>query len=166
MTVIGLDLGHTTTVEAEHWLAHLSPVPGLVACTHFGAGRVLITLDGFDPSRLPPGTGVADPEGPATKAVRQHTDGTGGRAVRYPGVESLVGSLRVGEVLAGTAIERVLVMGLPDRPEAAPDAILDTRSFVRPQWMDGRLTLLAMPTPDGHIAPFEVPNPTPCCADH
>lgn len=81
-------------------------------------------------------------------------------------MESLVGSLPVAEVLADTAMERVLVMGLPERPEAAPDAILDTRSFVRPQWMDGRLTLLTMPTPDGHIAPFEVPNPTPCCADH
>lgn len=82
------------------------------------------------------------------------------------GVEFLVGSVRVDEVLAGTAIERVLVMGLPDRPDAAPDAILDTRSFVRPQWMDGRLTLLTMPTPDGDIAPFEVPDPTPCCAIH
>jgi hypothetical protein len=69
-------------------------------------------------------------------------------------------------VLRASAIERVVVLGLPDRPEAPPDTVLDTRAFVRPQWMDGRLTLVAMPTPDGHIAPFEVPNPTPCCADH
>jgi hypothetical protein len=28
------------------------------------------------------------------------------------------------------------------------------------------MTLLAMPAPGGRIAPAEVPNPTPCCADH
>lgn len=72
----------------------------------------------------------------------------------------------VAEVLSATAIERVVVMGLPDRPDAPGDTLLDTRAFVRPQWMDGWLTLVTMPTPDGHVAPFEVPNPTPCCADH
>jgi len=86
--------------------------------------------------------------------------------VRYPGVERLVGSLPVAEVLSATAIERVVVMGLPDRPDAPGDTLLDTRAIVRPQWMDGRLTLVTMPAPDGHVAPFEVPNPTPCCADH
>jgi hypothetical protein len=65
MNVIGLDLGHATVPEAEHWLADLPPVlghPGLVACTH--------------------------------------------------------------------------------------------------------PTLVAAPAPGGRIAPFEVPDPTPCCADH
>ena len=61
--------------------------------------------------------------------------------MRYPGVERLVGSLPVAEVLSATAIERVIVMGLPDRPDAPGDALLDTRAFVCPQWMDGRLTL-------------------------
>jgi len=168
MSIIGLDLGHTTTVAAEHWLAQLPPVPGLVACTHFGGGRVLITLAGPHPAVLPPNATPAagDPDSPAARAVRQHAEGTGGRAVRYPGVERLVGSLPVAEVLSATAIDRVVVMGLPDRPDARGDTLLDTRAFVRPQWMEGRLTLVTMPTPDGHIAPFEVPNPTPCCADH
>jgi hypothetical protein len=47
MNVHGLDLGHATTREAEHWLADLPPVPGLVACTHLvhqGHRRVVITL--------------------------------------------------------------------------------------------------------------------------
>jgi hypothetical protein len=41
-----------------------------------------------------------------------------------------------------------------------------TRDFVRPQWLDGRLTLITTPAAGDRIAPFEVPNPTPCCADH
>jgi hypothetical protein len=165
MTIIGLDLGHSTTVAAEHWLASLPPVPGLVACTHFGAGRVLITLDGIDPAQLPPATTVAT-GGPAAEAVRAHAERTGGRAVRYPGVERMIGTRRVDKVLGDSAIERILILGLPERTDPPGDALLDTRSFVRPQWADGRLTLFAMPTPDGHIAPFEVPDPTPCCADH
>src|SRR5689334_21335848 len=97
MSIIGLDLGHTTTVAAEHWLARLPPVPGLVACTHFGGGRVLITLAGLDPAVLPPDAtpAVDDADGPAARVVRLHAAGTGGRAVRYPGVERLVGSLPV-----------------------------------------------------------------------
>lgn len=165
MTIIGLDLGHSTTVAAEHWLAFLPPVPGLVACTHFGGRRVLITLDGIDPAQLPSDVTIAQ-DGPATDAVRAHGRRIGGRAVRYPGVERMVGTRPVDEVLGDSAIERILMLGLPDRTEPPGDALLETRSFVRPQWTDGRLTLFAMPTPDGHIAPFEVPNPTPCCADH
>jgi hypothetical protein len=41
-----------------------------------------------------------------------------------------------------------------------------TRDHVRPEWRDGLLTLIATPTSNGVFAPFEVPNPTPCCADH
>ncbi|MCW2918330.1 MAG: transposase, OrfB family protein [Actinomycetia bacterium] len=42
---------------------------------------------------------------------------------------------------------------------------VDTRDFVRPEWRDGVLTLVAMPAVTG-LAPFEVANPTPCCAEH
>lgn len=129
MAVIGLDLGHSTIVAAEHWLASLPPVSGLVACTHFRGGRPLFTSDGV---------------------------------VRYPGVELMTGARRVDEVLRDSAVERILQLGLPVRSEPPGDAPLDTRSFVRPQWTDGWLTLFAMPTPDGHIAAFEVSNATPC----
>ena len=46
-----------------------------------------------------------------------------------------------------------------------PHTPVDTRDFVRPEWRDGVLTLVAMPAATG-LAPFEVANPTPCCADH
>jgi hypothetical protein len=52
MNIVGLDLGHLTTVEAEHWLADVPPVPGLVACTHLVHGHrpgVVITLAAPEP---------------------------------------------------------------------------------------------------------------------
>jgi hypothetical protein len=168
MTVIALDLGHPTVVDAEHWLAELPPVPGLVACTHLVHGehaRVVVTLatpGPLDPALLPPSDRVpAPPDGAALAAARAHATGSAGRAVRFPGAEHLVGQVTVAELLARSAIERVRVLGGVAQPE--DDTVVDTRDFVRPQWMDGVLTLVATEAPYGRIAPFEVPNPTPCC---
>jgi hypothetical protein len=173
-TVIGLDLGHTGTVEAEHWLAELPPVPGLVACTHLvhsGQRRVVITLEVPDGSALPTlpptpstldGKACGDGGVAALAAVDAHTAHRSGRAVRFPGSSELTGIMTVAELLARSAITRVRVIGgIATEPD--PDTAIDTRDFVRPQWMDGRLTLVATPAPAGQIAPFEVPNPTPCC---
>jgi hypothetical protein len=71
----------------------------------------------------------------------------------------------VADLLARSAIEAVRVIG-GTATSPAPGTLLDTRDFVRPQWIDGVLTLVATPAPAGHLAPFEVPNPTPCCAAH
>jgi hypothetical protein len=171
MTVIGLDLGHRTTVAAEHWLAAMPPVPGLLACTHLVRGarpRVVITLaapGGLDTATLPP---MPDPghddggEGASLAAAADHAAGRAGRAVIFPGVLALTGTLTLADLLSHSAIERVHVLG-GTTPDPAPETLVDTRDFVRPQWMDGRLTLVATPAPAGRIAPFEVPNPTPCC---
>ncbi|MFI8193574.1 hypothetical protein ACIF8T_33180 [Streptomyces sp. NPDC085946] len=87
-----------------------------------------------------------------------------GRAVLYPGVSALTGTLTVADLLARSAIDGVTVLGAPEPP--APDTRLHTRDHVRPQWHDGRLLLAAMPAAGGTLVPFEVPEPTPCCADH
>ncbi|MET8827908.1 hypothetical protein ABZX40_19005 [Streptomyces sp. NPDC004610] len=87
-----------------------------------------------------------------------------GRAVLYPGATALTGTLTVAELLSGSAIDAVTVLGTPDAP--APDTRLDTRGHVRPQWQDGRLVLIAQPAAGGVLVPFEHPDPTPCCADH
>ncbi|KAA0941488.1 hypothetical protein [Streptomyces apricus] len=86
-----------------------------------------------------------------------------GRAVLYPGVAALTGTVTVAEVLARSAIDRVTVLGGGD---PAPEARLVTREHVRPLWQDGGLVLSAMPAVGGTLVPFEVPDPTPCCADH
>ncbi|GGZ32106.1 hypothetical protein [Streptomyces poonensis] len=87
-----------------------------------------------------------------------------GRAVLYPGVASLTGTVTVAELLSRSAIDRVTVLGTQEPP--APDTELVTREHVRPQWQNGELVLAAMPAVGGRLVPFEVPDPTPCCADH
>ncbi|MCT7356844.1 hypothetical protein N4P33_32590 [Streptomyces sp. 15-116A] len=87
-----------------------------------------------------------------------------GRAVLYPGVTALTGTLTVGELIAGSAIDRVTVLGTPRPPD--PGTRMVTRSHVRPQWRHGELVLAATPAMGGTLVPFEVPDPTPCCADH
>lgn len=160
---------------AEHWLYdlvhQLGRPAGVLACTHLTyrpAPHVAVSL------ALPDGAVAAGrladlpPVAPelheaAEQAAAQHRAGRAGRAVLFPGVDRLTGTLTVAEVLATSAIDRVTVIGGAP-PE--PDTLVETRDFVRPHWRNGALTLIATPAPSGRIAPFEVPNPTPCCADH
>ncbi|MBV7695884.1 hypothetical protein [Streptomyces sp. TRM70350] len=87
-----------------------------------------------------------------------------GRAVLYPGAAELTGTLSVAELLSRSAIDRVTVLGTPDPP--ASETAVVTRDHVRPQWHNGDLVLAVMPAAGGTLVPFEVPDPTPCCADH
>lgn len=162
MTIVGLDLGHTTVGEAEHWLATLPAVPGLAACTHLVHGerpRVVITIDSPEPLDLPQAGSPA-----AVDAAAAHEQRRSGRAVRYPGIDELTGTVTVAYLLSRSAIEEVRVLGGGGEP--SPRTLVDTRDFVRPQWLDGHLVLIATQAAEGRIAPFEVPNPTPCCSDH
>jgi hypothetical protein len=174
---IGLDAGHGTVAEAEHWLddvlaaTGLDDEDGVVACTHLVRASwphvaVSIAVPGIPGQTVvPPGLPeVPEPlAGAAEQARAEHVAGRSGRASHFPGRESLKGTLTVADLVAGSAIDAVVVLGAPP---PAPDTVVDTRDFVRPQWRDGRLTLVTTPAPDGRIAPFEVPDPTPCCADH
>jgi hypothetical protein len=137
-----VSLGHRELAEADHWILALDPAP-VYACTHLVREpypHVAISLSG----------------------VAAHED-AGGRAVLFPGVGRLVGVLSVAEVVALSAIERVEVLG---GGTAEDTATLDTTGFVRPQWRDGELVLTAVPAAGGLLVPFEVRNPTPCCAEH
>ena len=162
-TVAGFDLGHRDTVAAEHWLGAAVPDdPGLVACTHLVHGarpRVVVTIAGVDLTVFP----APEASEAATAAAENHASGHGGRAVRFPGVRALTGTMPLATLLELSAIDEVRVIG---GPPATPQTLIDTRDFVRPQWESGRLVLVATPAPGGRIAPFEVPNPTPCCANH
>jgi hypothetical protein len=96
-----------------------------------------------------------------------------GRAVRFGGCLRLTGSLPIAEVLAASAIDRIALLG---GGTVAPDWQLSTRGFVRPRWQRGELVLAVLAvlavlpagpaTGPATVAPFEVPNPTPCCAAH
>ena len=154
--VVGVSLGHPDTAAAEHWLASLSAVP-VLACTHLvRSPRPHVALSLVFAGDPPADLGVACPEA-AAEHVRS------GRAVRYPGVELLVGTLTVAEVRELSAIDRVEVLG---GGEADPAVLLDTGGFVRPQWRAGVLTLTTTPAAGGRLVPFETRDPTPCCAAH
>ncbi|PKT71561.1 hypothetical protein CW362_18060, partial [Streptomyces populi] len=81
-----------------------------------------------------------------------------------PGSDAVTGVLTVGRLLEVTAVDRVAVLGSPEG--ASSEAELVTRDHVRPEWREGRLVLAAMPAAGGTLVPFEVPDPTPCCAGH
>ena len=99
----------------------------------------------------------------ALGAATARAAGTDGRAVRFPGIELLTGTVPVADVLAGTAIDEVRVLAGGLLP---PAAMLLTRDFCRPVYEAGALVLHVLPAGPGRVAPFEVPNPTPCCAAH
>ncbi|MGW7422560.1 hypothetical protein ACWGJB_21325 [Streptomyces sp. NPDC054813] len=121
---------------------------------------------------LPEGTGVALADrthgpGDAVDSARRAAAAprASGRAVVYPGVRHLTGTVTAGAILARTAVERLVVLGAP-AAELPPATEILTQDHVRPEWRDGVLTLALVPAAGGLLAPFEVPNPTPCCADH
>ncbi|MCX4704477.1 hypothetical protein [Streptomyces sp. NBC_01373] len=163
-----VDAGVRDLRAADHLVhtlaAELALAEGAFGCTHLVRGdRPRVALSFTFPSepllrtareRLAAGEYDVSPGAP--DAV--------GRAVIYPGVSSLTGTLTIADLLTMSAIDRVTVLGVPGQP--APDARMVTWDHVRPQWQQGELVLTAMPAVGGTLVPFEVPAPTPCCADH
>ncbi|MGW3953203.1 hypothetical protein ACWEKM_20315 [Streptomyces sp. NPDC004752] len=195
-SVIGVDAGTASLREADHLVHRLTDGLGLpegtVGCTHLirTAERRGTTVSFALPDAAAAGaawqrlTELADPDpelgavlgdlthGAAASAraaapgAADHARRSGGRAVLYPGADRLTGTVVLAELLATTAIERVVVVGAPFADGPDPKTPVLTRDHVRPEWRDGRLTLALVPAVGGTLAPFEVPNPTPCCAEH
>jgi hypothetical protein len=189
--VFGLDAESAGLREADHLIQEqtdrLGLPAGTVGCTHFVRAPRPHVATAFE---IPPGFSVEEwwgrlaelplvdigiswaqhRIGPvelstgATTAATELAGRLGGRAVVYPGVDRLVGEVTVESLLAGSAIDRIVV--LAGQGEPAPADVVHTCDHVRPEWRDGLLTLTVMPAPHGAFVPFEVPNPTPCCADH
>lgn len=163
-----VDPGVRDLRTADHLLqelaAELALPDGVFGCTHLVRGdrpRVALSL--------------AVPSEPLLRTAREQLTARGhevrdglpdpaGRAVLYPGAAALIGTLTVAELLSRSAIDRVTTLGAPGPP--APGTLLLTRDHVRPQWQHGELVLTTMPAAGGALVPFEVPEPTPCCADH
>ncbi|TLS46717.1 hypothetical protein FE633_08535 [Streptomyces montanus] len=168
MTTVGntfwVDTETTTLHEADHLLqtlaAELALPEDTFGCTHLVHGerpRVVLSFTGA-PAQAPRHL--------TAKGYRP-TPGTpdeAGRAVLYPGVSRLTGTLTIAELLSASAIDHVTVLGSPGEPP--PGQRVLTRDHVRPQWHTGKLILTTTPAAGGVLAPFEVPDPTPCCADH
>ena len=148
-----------------HTLATELALPeGAFGCTHLVRGdRPRVVLSLTLPSE--PLLRTAQERLTARKYEVSHAQPDAlGRAVIYPGVSSLTGNLTIADLLARSAIDRVTVLGTPGQP--SPHTRLMTGNHVRPQWQNGELVLTTMPAVGGTLVPFEVPDPTPCCADH
>jgi hypothetical protein len=186
--VIGVDAGTTTLREADHLIRDLTTTlglpPGTVACTH------LIRTEGRRGTAvsfaLPENGSVEEvwrrltatemgaalddrrhgPAGAAAAAAAEHAARRSGRAVLFPGSDQLTGTLTVADLLQLSAVDRVIVVGATSGDSPDPVIPVQTQDHVRPEWREGQLVLALVPAAGNTLAPFEVPNPTPCCADH
>jgi hypothetical protein len=131
------DGGHRDRHDAEHFALDLAPSATL-ACTHVVR----------EPS---PHHAVSfELEGPADFAELR--DREGGRAFRFPGQDALRGSLTVRDMVASSAIDRVVGIGCA----VTDDTVVDTRDHVRPVYAEGVLTLHVTPAAAGTVVPLEV----------
>ncbi|MGW2548820.1 hypothetical protein [Streptomyces sp. NPDC001635] len=195
-SVLGVDAGTATLREADHLIHDLVErldLPGdTIACTHLirtaerrgtavsfalpdpEAAEAAFALLSGATEGMDLGAALGERAHGRAVAVRaavlaaaEHTARQGGRAVVFPGADRLTGTVTVADVLALTSVERVTVLGTPSGGQGPEPALpVQTRDHVRPEWREGALTLVLVPAAGGTLAPFEVPNPTPCCATH
>ncbi|WP_327403473.1 hypothetical protein OG194_27500 [Streptomyces sp. NBC_01288] len=185
--VIGVDAGTTTLREADHLIrdlrTRLALPPGTVACTHLirtegrrGTAVSLALPENGSAEEVwrrltatEMGAALGDrrhgPSEAAVLAAAEHAARRSGRAVLYAGVERLTGTVTVADLLESTAIDQLTVVGAPLATLDPATPVL-TQDHVRPEWREGDLVLALVPAAGNTLAPFEVPNPTPCCADH
>lgn len=185
--VIGVDAGTTTLREADHLIrdlrTRLALPPGTVACTHLirtegrrGTAVSLALPENGSAEEVwrrltatEMGAALGDrrhgPSEAAVPAAAEHAARRSGRAVLYAGVERLTGTVTVADLLESTAIDQLTVVGAPLATLDPATPVL-TQDHVRPEWREGDLVLALVPAAGNTLAPFEVPNPTPCCADH
>ncbi|MFE3651407.1 hypothetical protein ACFXO2_26950, partial [Streptomyces sp. NPDC059152] len=115
------------------------------------------------PRLIHPGAAGGGPhDGPARGAQEYHPGALqarqalltrqAGRAVRFPGQESLRGRLTIARALATGAVDRIDALGA----EVDPDTVVDTRDFVRPVFHDGVLVLEVTPAAGGTVIPLEL----------
>ncbi|MFD1147270.1 hypothetical protein [Saccharothrix hoggarensis] len=184
-------LGAVPALPGEHGAAHVDAVllaaldgDGVVAdfvCTHVDrVGPVSVTTlsahvpGDVDVARL---SGALDgpvvvlgdspdspdsPDSAAARAARAARDRADGRCVRFPGQAALTGTHPVAHVVAESAIDRVVGIGVPVSP-ADP---VETLGFLRPVCRDGELVLYVEPAVGGVLRPAEAESPHECCGGH
>ncbi|NHC43793.1 hypothetical protein [Motilibacter aurantiacus] len=130
-------------VDAVALAERLGPEAGVVVVDSSGARQA---------------AGPAAQVAAALEAASAHATRSGGRAVVFPGQESVTGDMPVSELLALTAIDRVR----SSQGAYAPEAVVVTRGYVRPQYADGRLVLLCEHADPTRLLPWEIENPAVC----
>ena len=192
-TYVGLAAGQQDRSEVEHLLAlAVDLLDGVVlACTHVVEGAwaasvettasvggslelwTLLQKQGAPDVAVcvrscsaAPRVDVAGPVGlrhVAVQASLELAERLAGRAVLFQGQERLHGEIATDDVPGLSAIGAI--EGIAGTPTVGTRLV--TRGFVRPVLRAGALVLQVRPFgEEGTVAPFEVPDPTPCCAAH
>ncbi len=166
--VIGVDAGTATLREADHLIrtdTRRGTAVSLALPEEGSAEEAWQRLTATEMS-----TALGDrrhgPSGAAALAANEHAARRSGRAVLFPGAEHLTGTIPLADLLELTAIDSVIVVGATSGNTPDPVTPVHTQDHVRPEWREGQLVLALVPAVGNTLAPFEVPNPTPCCADH
>ena len=184
--VVGIDAGCRSRDEVEHLIGRAVSLLAepVLACTHIvrtpaphwaaairstgplpTAADLSAALDDAAVCVLRAGAavvaGAASGRVGAELAAADLLAGRAARAVFFEGQDRLPDVVPVDDLPGLCAIDEIV--GLAGTPVAGQ--LLHTRGLVRPELVDGRLVLLVRPYGDD-LAPFEVPNPTPCCAAH
>jgi hypothetical protein len=120
-----------------------------LVCTHVDRSGVVAETAVTARVSHDPGTQVAGPP-------------DGARCVRFPGQDDLTGVLLAADIVAASAIDEVVGVGVP----VGPDALVDTLGFLRPIVSGGRLVLLVEPAAGGVLRPVEIAQPHECCGGH
>ncbi|MGP8300943.1 hypothetical protein ACTPOK_24075 [Streptomyces inhibens] len=179
--VLGIDSGHRDRAALERLVLEALQDSGcpraVLLCTHqIRTGQAHLAASVELPAATGPaaltalaarlverGAAVAGPdEGPA-RGAQEYRPGAlearralltrqAGRAVRFPGQDSLRGRLTIARALATGAVDRVDPLGT----EVDPDTVVDTRDFVRPVFRDGVLVLEVTPAAGGTVIPLEL----------
>ncbi|XVS61074.1 hypothetical protein ACQPYE_22495 [Actinosynnema sp. CA-299493] len=178
-------LGAVPALPGEHGAAHvdallLAAFDGVAAdfvCTHTDrSGEVAVTAlsahvtGEVDVDRLAAALGgpvvVLDDsdtaDTAAVRAARAGRDRAEGRCVRFPGQSALTGTHPAAEVVAVSAIDRVVGIGV----QVAPTDPVRTLGFLRPVHHDGELLLLVEPAVGGVLRPAESESPHQCRGGH
>lgn len=105
------------------------------------------------------GLRAGDAAAAALRALGEARERRGGRLVRFPGQDALTGDLAVADLLRLSDVDRVAGSGT----RVAPDDVVATAGFVRPQARGGEVVLLVERVRGGRLRPLEVEHPHECC---
>ena len=148
--------------HADHvLLSTLDGLDAVLVCTHVDrAAAVARTAMTVGLRAEPDGIELAQRLGGPVTRVTGPPDGS--RCVRFPGQESLTGVRPAIDLVAHSAIDEVVGVGVP----VEPGTLVDTLGFLRPTVEGGRLVLLVEPAAGGVLRPVEIADPHECCGGH
>lgn len=154
-------IDHSGPIAAITASARLNTTPSTAALDAL-ARRVDGTTAAIGATGEPVATPRSASEETAVRAALAARAREDGRCMRFPGQRLLADVHPVARIIADSAIDEVLGIGIA----IAPEMLVDTRGFLRPKFQDHYLVLLVEPAASGVLRPAEIEHPHECCGGH